>query len=137
VEPLKLFKVFGEPVEILIASETTGGSSAVMTQASPPGGGPPPHSHQNEDETFYVVKGDYEFLHNGGWSKLSAGDVAHAKRGSTHTFRNVGNADGKILIFISPGGFEKYLEEISVLSMPDDMQRLLAISARYGISFST
>jgi hypothetical protein len=30
---------------------------------------------------------------------------------------------------------EKYLEEISVLSMPEDLSRLLAISERYGIFF--
>jgi hypothetical protein len=30
---------------------------------------------------------------------------------------------------------EKYLEEISVLSMPQDMAQLLAISERYGIAF--
>jgi hypothetical protein len=32
-------------------------------------------------------------------------------------------------------GMEKYLEEISVLSMPEDLSRLLAISERYGIFF--
>jgi len=30
---------------------------------------------------------------------------------------------------------EKYIEEISPLSIPDDMPQILAISARYGISF--
>ncbi|HEX4769860.1 MAG TPA: cupin domain-containing protein [Bryobacteraceae bacterium] len=136
MQPIKAFNVLGEPVELLIDSESTGGSSATFTQVSPPGGGPPPHSHQNEDEIFCVLNGEYEFLQNGSWTKVGAGDVVHAKRGSTHTFRNAGNAEGKLLIFVSPGGFEKYLEEISVLSIPDDMHRLLAISERYGIAFS-
>jgi uncharacterized cupin superfamily protein len=28
----------------------------------PAGGGPPPHIHRNEDETFYVLEGEVEFL---------------------------------------------------------------------------
>jgi hypothetical protein len=56
-------------------------------------------------------------------------------RGSVHTFRNVGTTTGKMLVFVAPSGMEKYLEEISALSMPEDMSRLLAISERYGIFF--
>jgi len=41
-----------------------------------------------------------------------------------------------MLIFASPAGLEKYLEEISVLSIPQDMPQILAISERYGIKFA-
>jgi hypothetical protein len=47
----------------------------------------------------------------------------------------VGDKEGKMLVFITPGGFEKYLEEISVLAIPGDMDKVLAVSERYGISF--
>ena len=133
--PLKSFAVFGEPVEILIASETTSGRSATMTQSSPAGGGPPPHSHQNEDETFFVLDGEYEVLLNGVSHKLLAGDAIHATRGSIHTFRNVGGHVGKMLIHIVPGGLENYLEQISYFSVPEGMPQVLEISKRYGIAF--
>ena len=123
-------------MEVLTTSEMTGGNSTTLTQSSPAGGGPPPHSHVHEDETFFVVEGDYEFLMNGQWHKLVPGEAVHAMRGSVHTFRNAGSTNGKILIFVSPGGFEKYLEEISPLSIPADMQQLLVISERYGITFA-
>lgn len=132
---VKRFSVFGEPVEILTTAEMTNGKSSTMTQTSPPGGGPPPHMHQNEDETFFVVEGEYEFLRNGEWRKVSQGETVHAMRGSIHTFRNVGTSTGKMLIFVSPGGFENYLEDISPLSIPGDMPKVLAISEQYGISF--
>jgi quercetin dioxygenase-like cupin family protein len=135
IVPQKTFAVFGEPIEILTTSEMTGGRSATITQVSPPGGGPPPHRHTNEDETFFVLEGEYEFLMNGNWLKVSQGESVHALRGSTHTFRNVGTTDGKMLIFVVPGGFEKYLEEISPLSMPADMEKVIEVSDRYGISF--
>jgi hypothetical protein len=60
----------------------------------------------------------------------------HGVRGSVHTFRNVGDTVGRVLIFVTPSGLEKYLEEISPLRVPEDMPRLVEISARYGIAFS-
>lgn len=110
---VKSFKVFGEPVDVPTTAEMTDGKSSTMTQTSPPGGGPPPHRHTNEDETVYAM------------------------RGSVPTFRNAGSTAGKMLVVVTPGGFEKYLEEISPLSIPADMPQLLAISERYGISFPT
>jgi len=133
--PVKSFAVFGEPVEILIASDTTAGHSATMTQSSPPGGGPPPHSHQNEDETFFVLDGEYEILLDGVSHKLLPGDAIHAMRGSIHTFRNIGEKMGKMLVQIVPGGLENYLEEISHFSAPEGMPQVLEISKRYGITF--
>ncbi|HSU18955.1 MAG TPA: cupin domain-containing protein [Acidobacteriaceae bacterium] len=129
------FAVFGEPVEVLVSGEMTKGVSATMMQMSPPGGGPPPHMHQNEDETFFVVEGEYEFLAGDGWTRRSAGQSFYAARGSVHTFRNAGSAEGKLLVMATPAGLDTYLEEISVLSIPQDVPKLIAISERYGISF--
>jgi quercetin dioxygenase-like cupin family protein len=133
---MKTFKVFGEPVEILVSGEMTGGLSTTLIQTSPPGGGPPPHSHVNEDETFYVLEGDYELLADGQWIKVAAGECAHALRGSFHTFRNAGTTTGRMLVFVAPGGLDKYLEELSAFRVPDDMAAILALSERYGIAFA-
>src|SRR5271154_588498 len=133
--PVKSFAVFGEPVEILIASDSTAGNSATMTQVSPPGGGPPPHSHQNEDETYFVLDGEYEVVLNGVAHNLLPGDAIHARRRSIHTFRNVGGKMGKMLIHIVPGGLENYLEQISHFSVPEGMPQVLEISKRYGVTF--
>ncbi len=132
---MKSFEVFGEPIEVLVSGEMTGGLSTTLTQTSPPGGGPPPHLHLREDETFFVLEGDYEFLQNGEWHKLGRGETAHAMRGSVHTFRNAGSTTGKLLIFVTPAGMDAYLEEISPLTLPGDMTQIIAISERYGISF--
>lgn len=82
------------------------------------------------------MEGEYELLQNGAWHRVEVGRPIHGGRGSVHTFRNVGQTDGKMLIFITPAGLEKYLEEISVLSMPQDAGRLKEISERYGIAFA-
>ena len=132
---LKTFAVFGEPIEILVPSEATDGRSATLIQISPPGGGPPPHVHTNEDETFYVLEGAYEYLKDGQWHPFPNGQAVHSQRGSVHTFRNVGDKNGRMLVFVTPGGFEKYLEAVSVFSILGDMAEVLAVSERYGITF--
>lgn len=131
----KIFTVFGEPIEILVSGETTSGRSTTLIQTSPPGGGPPPHSHEREDEIFFVLEGEYEFLQNGVWSKAEPGKAICGMRGAFHTFRNAGTTEGRMLVFIAPAGLENYFEEISPLAMPWDLAQLLDISERYGISF--
>jgi quercetin dioxygenase-like cupin family protein len=135
VSPVSTLIIFGEPIEILVSGEMTGGRSTTLLQTSPPGGGPPPHRHRNEDETFFVLEGDYEFLANGAWSKAGPGQAVQGMRGSFHTFRNAGTTLGKMLIFVAPAGLEKYFDEIAPLSVPGDMDKILAISERFGISF--
>jgi quercetin dioxygenase-like cupin family protein len=135
--PVKTFPVLGEQVEILISGQSTEGRSLTMVQISPPGGGPPPHRHENEDESFLVLEGEYEFFKDGKWQKASVGDAIYGGRGYVHTFRNTGATNGRMLIFVAPAGFESYLEEISPLSIPGDMRKLLEISQRYGISFAS
>jgi len=133
--PVKSFPVLGEKVDILVSGESTGGKSMTLVQTSPPGGGPPPHCHQNEDETFVVLEGEYEYLAGGAWRKASAGDAFYGPRGEAHTFRNVGSTAGRILVVVAPAAFEAFLEEISPLSVPADLQKVLEIGARYGVTF--
>src|SRR3954454_12340037 len=132
---IKSFAVLGDHVDLLVTTELTGGKSATLLETSPPGGGPPPHQHENEDETFFIVEGEYEFLVDGEWVKGRPGDAFYRARGTVHGFRNCGATTGKILIFVEPGGFQSYLEEISPLTVPADLGKLIEISKRYGISF--
>jgi mannose-6-phosphate isomerase-like protein (cupin superfamily) len=133
--PIKTFKVFGEPVDVLVNAATSSGVCATTIQHVPPGGGPPPHSHLHEDETFYVLEGDFEFLREGEWRPLAVGEAVFGGRRSIHTFRNAGSTPGRILVFIAPAGLEDYLEEISHYSPATDMPKILEISERFGITF--
>ena len=72
---------------------------------------------------------------NGEWHTLVPGEAAFAPRGSIHTFRNSGKTIGRVLIVVTPGGFEKYLEEIGAYSPATDMAKIIEISNRYGITF--
>ena len=135
MKAIKSFYVFGEQVDVLINGEMSRGASALIVQTSPPGGGPPPHTHRNEDETFTVIEGEYEFFENGGWRGVGVGETVFAPRGRTHTFRNVGASDGKLAVFIAPAGFENFLEQSSALSPATDMPKVIALAESFGLTF--
>ncbi len=129
----KTFNVFGEKVEIFVTSEMSHGSMTVTVQTTPPGGGPPPHIHTREDEYFTVLEGEFEMFDGQSWSPLRTGESHFSLRGGTHTFRNCGSTMGRMHVVISPAGFENYLEGLSKLSVPADLERIKELSAEYGL----
>jgi len=135
MSPIRTFHVFGERIDVVVDFATSNGASATIIQHVPAGGGPPPHSHTKEDETFTILEGEFEVLKDGNWQPVAKGEAAYGPRGLVHTFRNTGTSPGRVLIFITPAGFENYLEAISPLSPATDMPKILEISSKYGITF--
>ena len=131
----KQFTVFGEAIEILVDSAVSQGTAAVLMQTSPKKGGPPPHRHTHEDETFTVLDGTFDIFDGVTWRPLPRGEVFFARRGGVYTFRNTGSSDATMLVFITPGGFEDYLVQLSPLSFPADAEQILAISQQFGVTF--
>jgi quercetin dioxygenase-like cupin family protein len=81
----------------------------VVHVTASPSGGPPPHRHSREDEMFYVLKGKFEFVHNNTHQLLGAGEAVFLPRGSIHTYDNVGDANGRLLVVTRPGGFARFV----------------------------
>jgi quercetin dioxygenase-like cupin family protein len=76
----------GDLYRFLVTGEETGGAYFAMEAVVPPGGGPPPHIHRNEDETFYVLEGEVEFLLGDRIVTGGAGDFVNVPRGTVHRF---------------------------------------------------
>lgn len=78
-----------------------------------PQSSPPPHIHHSQDEAFYVLEGQYEFLC--GEERISAGpgSFVHIPKGTTHTLRNIGDGTARALVLLSPPGpLERFFEEV-------------------------
>src|SRR4028118_591897 len=84
----------GDRITVKLTSEDTGGAYCVAEEVSPPQGGPPPHIHSQEDETFYVLEGEVEFLLGEDTIVAGGGSCAHAPRGTLPHLTNVGGAGG-------------------------------------------
>jgi quercetin dioxygenase-like cupin family protein len=81
--------VFGELVMYKTRSEQTGGAYSLFEVASRPGVGPQPHVQHREDESFYLLEGEYEFLVEGRVFRAGAGSLIYIPRGILHAHKNV------------------------------------------------
>ena len=76
-----------------------------------PGNGPPPHMHKKEDETLYVLDGEFEILNGEQLMRAKPGALAFVPRGTVHRFRCLGDSPGRILLIYTPGGIEGFFRE--------------------------
>jgi mannose-6-phosphate isomerase-like protein (cupin superfamily) len=136
--------VFGELVTCKVQSHQTGGAYSLFETVTQPGGGPPPHVHHREDEGFWVLEGEYEFVVEGRATRAGAGSLVYVPRGKLHTHKNVGEKPGRMLIIQTPGGlYEGFFGEVGEPAAdescplrsegPQDMGKIAAIAAGYGI----
>ncbi len=74
---------------------------------------PPLHVHRMTDESFYVLDGTFGFQVGERTFDGAAGAFFFVPRGTEHTFWNRGPTLAKVLVTISPAGFERYFEELA------------------------
>jgi mannose-6-phosphate isomerase-like protein (cupin superfamily) len=133
----QVHQVLGAPYRFLVTSEATGGAFALIESVAPAGSAVPLHLHTREDETFFVLEGTMEVQCQNSIIKLEKNATAVLPRGIPHSYRNPGDSNARYLVLITPGGFEKCLEEFGRLptNQPPDPEMLVAIGKRYGLEF--
>jgi mannose-6-phosphate isomerase-like protein (cupin superfamily) len=117
------------------AEETGGGFSLVEHPMPPRALAAPLHRHANEDEYSYVLEGRMGADLGGEVVHAEAGDLVFKPRGQWHAFWNAGDEPCRILEIISPGGFERYFEELVDLGARPTPEAVSEIAARYGLEF--
>ena len=106
--------VLGELVTYKIPSQRTGGAYSLFAVTTQPNGGPPPHVQHREDEAFYVLEGEYEFLSGEETLRAGTGSLIYVRKGTLHAHKNVGEGVGRMLVTQTPGGlYEHFFEEVS------------------------
>jgi len=133
----KQIRIFGG-VEFLVkvSSEESGGAFTLLDNINPAGTYLPPHVHAREDETFYILEGEFEFYVADQTLRAGPGATVYAPRGIPHAFKVLSPTPGRALVVTTPGGFEHCMEELSALPLdPPDMPQVFQVCARYGIEF--
>ena len=93
-------------------SATQAGTSVLELELPPRTFGAPPHIHSNEDEQFYVLEGEVDFLDRGEVVRASAGSLVVLPRGYLHGFWNDTDLPARLLLIISPGDFSDFFDEV-------------------------
>jgi mannose-6-phosphate isomerase-like protein (cupin superfamily) len=132
----------GLGVRFMIDSATAGGGfSLVEHPIAPRTLASPLHRHANEDEYSFVLEGRMGAQLGDETVEAGPGDLVFKPRGQWHAFWNPGDEPTRLLEIISPGGFERYFEEIARLVPPvapePDFAGLAATAARYGLEMDT
>jgi quercetin dioxygenase-like cupin family protein len=124
----------GLPTILRATRHTTNGAFGLVENTMPPGFASPYHTHQLEDEAFYVLEGDMAFVCGGKWILARPGTYIFGPRNVPHGFKVVGEAPARLLLLCTPGGFEQFVVDMSEPApAPPDMAKLMAVAAKYKI----
>ena len=104
---------FGMLAEVKASSADTGGRYTFVEMTAPAGLQVPLHVHHTEDEGFYVVEGSITIQLGDELIEVGAGEHAYGPHGIPHRF-TVGPDGARMLWILAPGGFEDFIEEVSV-----------------------
>jgi mannose-6-phosphate isomerase-like protein (cupin superfamily) len=143
----KAFWVMTSLVTCKVGSQDTQGRYSLFESLDQPNSGPPMHVHHREDESYYILEGDYE-IHREGEAPLraTAGAFVHVPRGTIHTYKNVAATPGRMVVMTTPAGLEGFFAEVGqpatdrssppVLVGPPDLGKMAAIARKYELEIT-
>ena len=131
----KTVMLFGVRFSYKVESSDCAGSLAVLEVEIPAGTLVKPHSHSHEDEFSLVLSGTVGVRI--GDRVLDAGPGAYLvkPRGIPHAMWNIDSTPAKVAEILSPGGLERYIEELApILVEHRTPPEYYELADRYGIT---
>ena len=126
----------GGLVTFRLRGEESGGALTIVESVAAPGEGPPLHRHVDADEVLYVLEGTFRFQLGDEVRPAPAGTQVYVTRGFTHTWQNVGDAPGRLLVTFTPAsaGMEMFFERFAaVADGPSPMESFKAFAGEAGM----
>jgi mannose-6-phosphate isomerase-like protein (cupin superfamily) len=111
-KPISLFE--GDTFYTKVSTADTDGDVYVFESTRVKKGGPSFHLHYEQDEFWYVIKGEFLFKVGEETFTAKAGDTVFGPRQVPHAFAKVGEGEARLLMFFQPAGkMEKMFKDIS------------------------
>ena len=124
-------------VTFLVSGEATGEKFSLteFAAAPPPAPAAPMHVHKDADEAMYILQGSFDAFVDDKIIPMPEGSFVLVRRGTLHTIANIGQNVGRVLVYLTPPGFEGYWEEMSRLletsgGKPESAQ-VIALQEKY------
>ena len=122
-------------ITVKIGGKETGNAYSLFELSVPPEVGAGLHIDQDWDEFWHVMEGTFAFTLNGEKIELSSGGFAYGPKGIPHSFKNVGDTTGKLVMFTSPSGLEDFFKTVHEASLNGnpDKETFVKIMRSYHI----
>jgi quercetin dioxygenase-like cupin family protein len=125
----------GQTMHFKLTAEQSNGALTIIENEIAPGAGPPLHIHEREDESYFVLSGQFEFICGEDRVEGAAGTFVFAPRLIAHRYKNIGKEPGRLLFAYTPAGIERFFRELA--GEPDLTPRRAAeIALRHGIAIA-
>jgi quercetin dioxygenase-like cupin family protein len=118
--PIKLDRDEGEArwwlgtlATIKLDSTQTSGRFSLVDEVLPPDMEVPRHLHREQDEVFYLLKGEIRFRIGDETMLGCPGTLIFVPRGTPHSFVATSREPARYLFLHAPGGFEDYVRATS------------------------
>jgi mannose-6-phosphate isomerase-like protein (cupin superfamily) len=125
---------WGEESRVRIGAAASSGQLTILDYRAPACFGPPRHLHRREDEVIALIEG-----HAVVWTPelsfvLTPGDLTFLPKLGAHTWRAFGPKGVHLTATLTPGGFERYFQQIEEQRLlATDTVGLRAISVDVGV----
>jgi mannose-6-phosphate isomerase-like protein (cupin superfamily) len=105
------------PVDFkLLGTDTNGDMAVFVSSNNKAGNGPPLHVHQEMDEFFCVLEGEFMFQVGNEKTHLKPGDTIFVPRTVSHAFDCVSSEPGKLIVTIQPASnMEEFFRQLGKL----------------------
>jgi quercetin dioxygenase-like cupin family protein len=128
--------LYGVEFRYRVDAADTGGQLSIIESIIPPRTLVKPHRHLKEDEFSIVLEGRLGLRLGDEVSEVEPGTYLVKPRGVPHAIWNAGQTPARVVEIISPGGFERYFEEVAPVllqSGPEWTARFDELADRYGV----
>jgi quercetin dioxygenase-like cupin family protein len=121
------------PNDVKISGKDTGGQLAVFEYTGLAKVGPSLHLHFDQDETFYIIEGEYRFVVGDETYLLKAGDTIFLPRNVPHSWIQL-TEKGKMTYLLQPAGrMEEFFRLMNSLKSRPSAEEMNKIHKKHGM----
>lgn len=94
--------LFGNLLTFVMRGVDTGMRFSMVEAYTAPGAGSPPHLHHDDEESFYVLEGEYRIVVGEEERICGPGTITRVAKGVPHAFANAGDTPARMMILNWP-----------------------------------
>jgi len=123
----------GKPMRFLVTGEDTRHTS-MFDCTMPPRSSVGLHVHRIHEEAFYMLEGECEWQVGSELVRGGPGTFVFVPPGVPHSITNASDKPARMLLTVSPPGYEHFFEELEILVIrggPPEAKAIAELTSRY------